>query len=395
MNKKLSKVLYTPLDFFLKNQISSGILLAFCAILAMVLANSSWSDQYFAVLQIKFLGLSVQHWINDGLMTIFFFVIGMEIKKELLVGELSSWQKAALPAAAALGGMVVPALIYISFNSAGSAFNGWGIPMATDIAFALGVLTLFGKRVPLSLKVFLLALAIVDDLGAILVIAFFYTKEIHAQGLWLAVVTIGFLLMAQFFKVRSYWIYVILGAVAWFGVLSSGVHATVAGVAIGLMTPLEFSRSNKEKNQYSPLDDLVHFLHPWVGFFIMPVFALGNAGIALRGLDFFELVANPVHQGIVFALLIGKPLGILVFSGVAVFIGIGRLPTGLRWGHLAGAAFLGGIGFTMSIFISNLALSAADEVFSKTGIVIGSLAAGIVGSIILKFTLQTKDQCPK
>lgn len=388
MKRLLPKSLLKSLEHFLHLESSSGIILAASAVMAMFLANSVWSQIYFSVLELKLAGLSLQHWINDGLMVIFFFVIGMELKKEILSGELSSKQKAALPVAAALGGMVVPALIYYLYNPQGEGVSGWGVPMATDIAFALGILSLFGKRVPLSLKVFLLALAIVDDLGAILVIAFFYTKEIRFEGLLLAVAALGLMWFERKKGIKSYAAYVPFGIMAWFGVLYSGVHATVAGVLIGFLTPLTFKISKDSSETYSPLDNLVHYLHPWVSFGIMPIFALANAGIDLRGLNLSELIGHPIHQGVALGLFLGKPLGIVIFSVVFVSLGWGRLPKGLSWGHIAGMGFLAGIGFTMSLFISNLALPVALETYSKAGIIFGSVLSAAVGATILSLVFR-------
>lgn len=388
MRKPLSKIVLRPLVAFLNIQSASGILLGVCALAAMILANSSLSASYFYLLNKVVIGLSVQHWINDGLMTIFFFVIGMEIKKELIVGELSSARKATLPIAAALGGMVVPALIYFSLNTTVPNSNGWGIPMATDIAFALGVLSLFGSRVPLSLKIFLLALAIVDDLGAVLVIAFFYTKQINILGLGLATLSFILMFLAKRKKVNSYYCYVILGIAAWYGFLYSGVHATVAGVIIGLLTPFKFEYGTRLINTYSPLEDLIHKLHPWVSFGIMPIFALANAGISLHGIEVSQLVNNPIHQGIALGLFFGKPIGITLFSMIAVRLNLASLPTGLAWSHIVGTGFLGGIGFTMALFISSLALSTDQEIYSKTGIIFGSVLAAILGITILSFSFS-------
>lgn len=390
MARILQKFIRKPIEQFLQLEASSGILLAISAVVALLIANSSWADTYFSLLGWKVAGLSVHYWINDGLMVIFFFVIGMELKKEILTGELSSAKKAALPVAAALGGMVAPALIYHFFNAGSEGVSGWGIPMATDIAFALGVLSLFGKRVPLSLKVFLLALAIVDDLGAILVIAFFYTKEIRFEGLALALFAFGLTVGAKKLHVKSYAAYVAIGIVAWFGVLYSGVHATVAGVLIGFLTPLSFKVSPDQDKTYSPLDDLVHTLHPWVSYGIMPIFALANAGINLQGLNFQQLIMHPVHQGVALGLFVGKAFGVFLFSRLLVLSGLGTLPTGLRWSHILGVGFLGGIGFTMALFISNLALSEALETYSKTGIMLGSGLSGIVGSLILLWAFRRK-----
>jgi NhaA family Na+:H+ antiporter len=388
MLKSFTKLVRRPIETFLKTEASSGIILALCATLAMIVANSPWAPEYFELLHVKFFGLSLQHWINDGLMAIFFFVIGMEIKKEILVGELSTVKKAVLPVAAAVGGMILPALIYFFFNPSAPSANGWGVPMATDIAFALGILTLFGKRVPLPLKIFLLALAIVDDLGAVLVIAIFYTKEIRIEGLLAAAGALGAMWFMRRMGIKSYLAYTAWGALAWFGVLFSGVHATVAGVLIGLLTPLTFKVSRESNTTYSPLDTLVHWLHPWVSFGIMPIFAFANAGISLSGIEVSELVQNPIHQGIALGLLVGKPLGIFIFSRVSVLLRWGSLPSGISWNHIWGAGFLGGIGFTMALFISNLALAPEFEIFSKTGIIFGSLLSGLAGSLILALTLR-------
>jgi NhaA family Na+:H+ antiporter len=393
MKNAFSRYFRRPIQEFLKTQASSGIILAICAALAMIIANSPWAPEYFDLLHVSVFGLSLQHWINDGLMAIFFFVIGMEIKKEILVGELSTVKKAVLPVAAALGGMVLPALIYYFFNPSAPSANGWGVPMATDIAFALGILTLFGKRVPLPLKIFLLALAIVDDLGAVLVIAIFYTKEIRIEGLAAAAAALSVMWFMRRIGIKSYLAYTAWGVVAWGGVMYSGVHATVAGVLIGLLTPLAYKISRESRTTYSPLDNLVHWLHPWVSFGIMPIFALANAGITLRGIEISELIQNPIHQGVALGLVIGKPVGIFLFSRISVLLRWGSLPSGISWSHIVGAGFLGGIGFTMALFISNLALAPEFEIFSKTGIIFGSVLSGILGSVVLAISLG-KNQIP-
>ncbi len=392
MKKTIRKFIFKPFELFFNTEAKSGIILAICAAFAMLLANSIWAESYFAFLNLKVLGLSIQHWINDALMAIFFFVIGMEIKKEIVAGELKSPRQAALPVAAALGGMLVPALIYFGFNPSGADAQGWGIPMATDIAFALGILTLFGKRVPLSLKVFLLAIAIVDDLGAILVIAFFYTSEINGYGLGIAIATLGLMALIKAAGVRSYLMYIVLGIIAWGAVLVSGIHATIAGVAIGLLTPLHYPTETGSETTYSPLDDLVHFLHPWVSYFIMPVFALANAGISLKGAELSVLVTNSIHQGVVLGLVMGKPLGVLLACFIAVKTRIASIPAELSWKHIVGVGFLAGIGFTMSIFISSLALSPEQEIYSKTGIIIGSIISAILGAILIQLTTRKNQR---
>ncbi len=377
-------------DFF-AIEAASGIVLGLAAILAFAVANSGASEFYFSTLQFKVAGLSIQHWVNDGLMAIFFFVVGLEIKREMAVGHLSTPKLAALPVAAAVGGMVVPALFYLLFNHhLPDASRGWGIPMATDIAFAVGVLTLFGARVPLTLKVFLLAIAIVDDLGAIMVIAFFYTNEIRGSGLAMAFAGLGLAGLLRFSGMRSYWGYVAIGAFVWFGFLYSGIHATIAGVLLGLLTPLKYPTQRNSNKTYSPLDDLIHYLHSWVSFGIMPIFAFANSGIDLRGIQIQEVVQHTIHLGIVSGLFLGKPIGIFVASFAAFKLGLATLPNGIKWQHIAATGFLAGIGFTMSLFISSLGLPASLEIYSKTGIVLGSLLSGAVGALLLAKTLPKK-----
>ena len=388
IKSNVKKLFIRPISAFLRMEASSGIILAVCAAVAMLIANNTLFKIYTHILHFKILNLSIQHWINDGLMAIFFFVIGLEIKKEILVGELSTLKKAALPIAAALGGMVLPALIYAYFNPSQPTLNGWGIPMATDIAFALGVLTLFGSRVPLSLKIFLLALAIVDDLGAVLVIAFFYTSEIRVTGLILAGVVCLLIFALRFFHVRRYFIFILLGTIAWAGTYYSGVHSTIAGVVLGLLTPLSYPTAKGSLATYSPLEDLIHVLHPWVSYLIMPIFALANAGINLSGINFDDVYNHPVHQGILWGLFIGKPAGIFICSVIASWLGLAVLPLDLKWRHILGTAFLGGVGFTMALFISALSLASNLEVYSKTGILLGSIIAAVFGAIILSLTLK-------
>jgi Na+:H+ antiporter, NhaA family len=388
IKKVIPKAIRVPLEHFIHTESASGIILAVCTVIAMIIANSPFSIAYAEFFEFKVFGLSIHHLINDGLMTIFFFVVGMEIKKEMIAGELSTFRKAALPIAAALGGMIIPALIYLFFNFSTGASHGWAIPMATDIAFALGVLTLFGARVPLSLKVFLLALAIVDDLGAVVVIAFFYTDNIKLIGLAVLALAMVLVILAKYLRFKNYFIYVILGIVAWAGTLYSGVHATIAGVLIGLLTPYLFQDNQKETNEFSPLDELIEKLHPWVSFGIMPVFALANAGISLRGADFGKIAIDPIFSGVWLGLLLGKPLGIMVFSFLSVAFGFAVLPKGLRWNHIVGVSILAGIGFTMALFISGLSMSVEHTVYAKMGILFGSLVAGILGFIWLSFTIR-------
>lgn len=369
-----------PIELFFAIESCSSILLFATMGLALFLANSSWSENYFHFIHFEFFGLSVLHWINDGLMAIFFFLVGMEIKREVVQGELSSIKKATLPIAGAIGGMMGPALLYYFFNPSPPAVQGWGIPMATDIAFALGVLSFFGKRVPFSLKIFLLALAIVDDLGAVLIIAFFYTKNIYLEFL-----TSGALLLIAMEAMKRIGIkkkifYVFLGAIIWFCFFKSGVHATIAGVLIGLITPLQITDGT------NPLEKLTGLLHPWVSYGIMPIFALVNSGVALATTD-SSLFFHPIFKGITLGLAVGKPLGILLASSLAVLTGLTTLPRGVNWQQMLGVSCLGGIGFTMSLFISSLALSTDLEVFSKSGILMGSFFSATLGAGLLAFAL--------
>ncbi len=319
--------------------------------------------------------MSLQHFINDGLMAIFFFAIGIEIKKEFLYGELSSKTKASLPIFAALGGMLIPALIYAFFNHNTPAHAGWGIPMATDIAFALGILSLLEKKVPFSLKVFLLALAIVDDLGAIVVIAIFYTAEISQWALTAAAVGLFTFWYLQRFKLKMPWVYILLGALVWLAVLKSGIHATIAGVLLGL-----FVRSDERG-----LKNLMGHLEPWVNYAIMPIFALANAGVLIENFDIEQMFHQPVIIGVVLGLFIGKPLGILLFSFIAVKFRLAQLPRGSNWAQIGAVGCLAGIGFTMALFIGNLALNGTPfESEAKLAILMASLLASAVGLFWLK-----------
>ena len=355
---------------FFKLEAASGIVLFTCAVVALVWANSPLAASYHALWQVSFAGLSLHHWMNDGLMAIFFLVVGLEIKREITQGELSSIQKASLPIAAALGGMVVPALIYIFFNQGTTGAAGWGIPMATDIAFAIGVLTLLGKRVPIALKLFLTAFAIVDDMGAVLVIALFYTAQISWMFLALGFAVLGALLILNRMGVLKSSIYLILGILIWFAFLKSGIHATVAGVLLAFVIPTQTGIK------------LEHNLHPFVSFGIMPLFALANAGVSLSGGTLFQ----PINLGIIAGLVIGKQVGITLFSWLAVRLGFAELPKGIRWVQIYATGWLGGIGFTMSLFIANLAFSEADLVdVAKLGILVASVLAGIAGAAILYF----------
>lgn len=438
---KVVKSLVSPIDNFLKLETSSGILLILFTIVALVWANSSVRESYehFIHYNISFsfgdwtLAKGLQHWVNDGLMVIFFFVVGLEIKRELIIGELSTAKKAALPMFAALGGMIAPALLYTYFNYGEAGESGWGIPMATDIAFAVGILTLMNKKVPFSLKVFLLALAIVDDLGAVLVIAIFYTEQIVGSALGTALVASILISILSFSGVRKISIYLSLAVVLWLSILQSGVHATIAGVILGFLTPIEpfvdkedtlkeidnLAKKVSEglagaaepgvqeldgtqiKNLKAlrgkiveiepPLERLIHSLHPWVSYLIMPVFALVNAGVHIESFVFSEFIANHISLGIIFGLLVGKPLGVLLFSFIAIKMNIARLPRNVSWYQMTCVGILSGIGFTMAIFVSNLALKVPDlNSFSKLGILTASFTASIIGLIMLFLMKDTK-----
>jgi Na+:H+ antiporter, NhaA family len=422
-------ILLRPFQTFLALESASGLLLLSAAVAALIWANSPWAASYFALWDTHLVvgggGLaidkSLHHWINDGLMAVFFFVVGLEIKREVLVGELASPKRAALSVAAALGGMVVPAAIFTALNVRGVGAAGWGIPMATDIAFALGVLALLGRRVPLSLKVFLTAIAIVDDLGAVLVIALFYTAELSWAALLVAAVVLAALLLTNRMRIRRPTPYVLLGIVLWVALLQSGVHATVAGVLLALTIPArrridapeflrraelyiaEFAedvqpgRSEPTEDQRdalhslevaaeqvgTPLIRIEHALHPWVAFFIMPVFALANAGVSLTG-DIAGVLASPIALGIILGLVLGKQVGVLAFSWAAVRTGLAVLPSGVRWRQVWGVSLLCGIGFTMSLFIASLAF--ADPALldtAKIGIIAASLISGAAGAFVL------------
>ena len=376
--KKLSN---TFRNFF-ESEKSSGILLITATVASLLLANSVIGANYLGMWQIHVGGLSVEHWINDALMAVFFLLIGLELQRELHSGELSNFKNALLPVFAALGGICVPALIHFGLNSGTPAQAGIGIPMATDIAFALGVLALLGSRVPVSLKVFLTALAVMDDLGAIIVIAVFYTVQLSIAYLMGALAVFGLLVVLnRFFRVTSLAPYLLGGAVMWFLMLKSGVHATITGVLLAFAIPF----SAKEDDEKSPLHRLENFLHKPVAFIILPVFALANTGIVI-GSDWAQDLTSANSVGIVGGLVIGKPLGIMLLSFIAVALGISRLPLDLNWRHVFGAGLLGGIGFTMSIFITNLAFAGNAEMInaSKMAILLASLTAGTIGFLWLK-----------
>lgn len=351
--------------------------MAVATVFAMLIANSNFSSEYYSILNLKVINLSISHWINDGLMAIFFFLVGLEIKKEIVVGELNTIQKASLPIAAALGGMIVPALIYIAFNPSPPELNGWGIPMATDIAFALGVLSLFGKRIPTALKVLLLAVAIVDDLGAIIVIALFYTSKLNLLGFAISLLAVVGIYGLRNSKISNYFLYIPFGFLLWFGVLFSGIHATIAGVILGIITPINFK--DTRSLQIEPVEKLIKYLHVPVSFIVMPIFAFANAGVEINFKSLASAVSSNLFGGIVLGLVLGKPLGILLFSFISCKFKISNLPNDLRWSHIFVLGNIAGIGFTMSLFISKLALSVELESIAKLAVLIASSSAIIIG----------------
>lgn len=377
---------------FVRHESAAGFLLMAAALLAMVTANSAWSASYMALLQVPVtfqVGEFGIHkplllWINDGLMAIFFLLVGLELKREWLVGELSDRSHVVLPAFAALGGMAMPAVLYLAINAHdASALRGWAIPAATDIAFALGILSLLGARVPLSLKVFLTSLAIFDDVGAIAIIALFYTAHLSLPAL--AIAALAVLVLAVFNRqcVMSTTPYVLVGLVLWVAMLKSGVHATLAGVLIALFVPMQQAGNDKA----SPLSRLEHRLHPWVAYMVLPVFAFANAGLNLRGLDAQHMLHH-VTLGIVAGLFIGKQLGVMLCCGLAVRLGWTKLPKDATWLSLYGIAILTGVGFTMSLFIGGLAFVGETPFDERLGIVLGSLLSGAMGYWVLKLSLR-------
>lgn len=379
---RIEKPLSATFKEFTQSSKAGGIVLIVCALVSMALANSAMAADYLGFWRLHIAGLSIEHWVNDALMAIFFLLIGLELERELYNGELSDLRNAVLPLAAAAGGIALPALIHFALNGGSATQAGIGIPMATDIAFALGVLALLGSRVPASLKVFLTALAVMDDLGAIIVIAVFYTAELSwlylaaALGVFAALV-----LMNRVFRIMALLPYLAGGALMWFLMLKSGVHATIAGVLLAFAIPY----SAAQDDAASPSHRLENALHKPVAFLILPVFALANTGIAL-GTGWAQELLSTNSLGILLGLLVGKPAGIVLFSLAAVALGICRLPRELAWRHVVGVGLLGGIGFTMSIFITNLAFANNPAVInaSKMAIVVASLAAGLLGFAWLK-----------
>ncbi len=397
------------IERFLESEAKGGVLLFAAALAAFALSNSPWAQIYFKLRLIPIelrvgewaLKKSLLHIVNDFLMAFFFLLVGLELKRELLQGELKNPKQAGLAVAAALGGMITPALIYASLNAAGTGAAGWGVPMATDIAFALGVLSLLGRRVPLSLKVFLTALAIVDDLGAVLVIAVFYTSKLDLVALGIGTLVFGIALVLGALRVRSLVAYLIVGLVLWYFALISGVHATIAGVLLAFAVPIgrvrvlsaPSARAGDDPELYEaqlkeledetrqarpPLHRLEHLLHPYVAYFIMPVFAFFNAGVALEGTH-----VGLVASGIFFGLLLGKPIGILSFTFLAVRLGLAKLPEGVGWRAIGGVGLIAGIGFTMALFVAGLAFGPALLDEAKLGILSASLTAALLGVAVL------------
>lgn len=370
-------------DFF-ESEKAGGLVLIACTAISLVLANSVFSSGYLHFWHTNFAGQPIEYWINDGLMTIFFLLIGLELEREVYLGELSNIKNALLPIFGAIGGMIVPAALYLFFNFGTKTQSGAGIPMATDIAFALGILSLLGNRVPTSLKVFLTALAVIDDLGAILVIAIFYTKTLFWSNLLIALGIFGFLLILNRLKVRNLIPYLIGGVVMWYFMLNSGVHATITGVLLAFAIP--FGNGSNKSTSYI----LQHFLHKPVAFIILPIFALANTAIILSS-NVGEVLAQHYSLGIALGLIVGKPLGIFTLSFLAVKSGICKLPSDLTWKSILGVGFLGGIGFTMSIFVTLLAFDDATIINNaKFIILLSSLTAGIIGFLSLKLTLKRK-----
>lgn len=367
---------------FFNSEKAGGLILVFVTILSLLLANSNWQTEYISLWYLNLGGHSIVHWINDGLMAIFFLLIGLELEREIYEGELSDIKNASLPIFGALGGMIIPAGIFLLFNFGTDAQAGAGIPMATDIAFAIGILSLLGNRVPTSLKIFLTALAVIDDLGAIVVIAIFYTTSLAFTNLFIALGIFGVLLLLNRLKIHNLVPYLVGGVAMWYFMLHSGVHATITGVLLAFAIPFS---NGREK---SPSYILQHFLHKPVAFFILPLFAVANTCISL-GDTWQRGLGQTNSLGIIAGLVIGKPLGIFLFSFIGAGLGLCLIPSDLKWKNIIGAGFLGGIGFTMSIFVTLLAFDNDDMVNnSKIAILIASFIAGIIGFIVLKLTLK-------
>jgi len=378
---------------FFEFEAAGGIVLALAAVAAMIIANSPlhvWYESFIhapVVIQIGDFAIAkdAHHWINDGLMAVFFFLVGLELKREVLIGELSNVKQIILPAGAALGGMIMPAAVYILFNlNEPEYWKGWAIPAATDIAFALGILSLLGSRVPNSLKVFLVSIAIFDDIGAILIIALFYTSELSLESLAVAGLCLPFLYLLNRRNVTSITPYLLIGIVMWIAVLKSGIHATLAGVVLALFIPM-FDRTDPE---HSPLEELEHDLHNSVAFGILPIFAFANSGISLEGAGLAELF-HSVPLGIAAGLFIGKQVGVMVMCWLIFKLGLSTMPKGMDYKQIYGAALLCGVGFTMSLFIGGLAFAGDTTMFDeRLGIIMGSIVSGIAGYIMLKVSLK-------
>ena len=367
---------------FFESEKAGGLVLIFATLISLFLANSIFQIEYLQIWNYEIGNHSLVEWINDGLMTIFFLLIGLELEREVYIGELSSLKKASLPLIGAIGGMIIPALIYAGFNYGTTTQSGVGIPMATDIAFAIGILSLLGNRVPTSLKVFLTALAVIDDLGAIIIIAIFYTSSISLLNLGIALGILAFLFVLNRLKVNNLIPYLIGGILMWYFMLNSGVHASITGVLLAFVIP--FGDGSKKNISYK----LQHILHQPVAFIILPLFALANTCIILNS-NWHEGLRHSNSIGIILGLFIGKPIGIWLFSYLGVLLGIGILPKSLNWSSILGAAILGGIGFTMSLFISLLAFDNNEDIInSKIAILIASTIAAITGFIFLKFKLK-------
>jgi Na+:H+ antiporter, NhaA family len=430
--EKLPADFLRPFQYFFQAEASSSILLVAATVLAFVWANSAFASSYHGFWQTEFslvlgdysISKTLREWIDEGFMTIFFFIVGIEIKREILVGELATVKKALLPVAAAIGGMLFPALIYFAFNRGLTTVGGWGIPMATDIAFAMGAVSVLGRRLPVGIRIFLSALAIVDDLGAVIVIALFYTEKIVALYLLAAMVVFLLTVIANLLWIRKTLVYTFLGIALWLAFLGSGLHATMAGVIVAMCIPARgkyptekfmekvtgylgqfecpsdgcgYSMLLNEKHMdavqsielachdvETPLQRLEHSLHPWVVFVIVPLFALANAGLTIGKIDIPAALASPVMLGILCGLLLGKPLGITLFSWLAVKMKFCSLPAGVTWSHIFGTAVLGGIGFTMSLFITELSFNQPAMMdYAKVGVLLGSIGAGVIGLLYL------------
>lgn len=382
----------TNLSQFIRQQSTSSFLLLLCAAIALVLANSGFSEQYLHLIHAPLaisLGtvrfeLSLQHWINEALMSFFFLLVGLELKRELLLGELADRQRAALPAIAAIGGMVIPAALYWLWNPSGITKAGWGIPMATDIAFAIGALSALGKRISPTLATFLIALAIVDDIGAVLVIACFYTEKLHTEALLISVLLTAILIAFNLSGIRRLTPYLLVGVLLWCAMLNSGIHATLAGIVLAFTIPT------------SPAQYLEHRLHVPVAFFVVPLFALTNAAIPIHWNAITNTFAHPVTLGVISGLMLGKWLGITSASWLAIKTGIATLPSGLSMRHIHGIGLLAGIGFTMSIFVADLAFTAVPELLlmAKTGILIASITSAVFGYCWLRFACNDSRMPP-